>query len=403
MKLTSPSNLFILFLAVVFVPSCATAQSSLPPTGGDKKLIEFGWDTPSPQALHDHVTEWQGRPFDGVIFSLSDNAGMIFNIQAADSAKIRPQIALLNSLHWGRFTDNFLELTCTSTMNWTSDSDWKIVLNHAHLCAEAARAAGCKGFVLDPEPYNGLDPWNYQLQQQSKTMTFAEYQEVVRHRGSEFIEALQQNMPDMKLMSFYQYSELVNESGRSQDPAVRERALEINGYGLLPAFLDGMLESADPRVQFIDGNERSYYYRYKSDFENGYYVMHSVAPLYVTPELRSKYNKQFRSAQAVYTDFNFDLRPDAFPSIPSVSMTPAQRDQIFESNLYYALKTSDEYVWLYSETVHWWDPATPRPPGMEQAISDAVDKVRSGQPLGFSTSSIETRARFKSLLARIGL
>ena len=47
----------------------------------------------------------------------------------------------------------------------------------------------------------------------------------------------------------------------------------------------------------------------------------------------------------------------------------------------YALTTSDEYVWCYSERMNWWQNEIPD--GVEGAIRSARKKVADGQPLGF--------------------
>jgi hypothetical protein len=125
--------------------------------------------------------------------------------------------------------------------------------------------------------------------------------------------------------------------------------------------------------------------------------------MYVDPGLREKYARQVRVAQAVYTDLLFNLRPDAFKSNRAIQMSPEQRDQWFESNLYYAFQSSDEYVWLYSETLHWWPNEEARPPGMDDAINTVRDKVRTGQPLGFDILSTMTEMRLRKLLTAVGL
>jgi hypothetical protein len=387
-------SLLILLCFVLLPPSVLAAPST-------KKIIEFGWDTPFPQALHDHVAEWQDRPFDGIIFSLEDNGGDVFNLKDYDPAKLGYDAKLLTGLHWGRFTDNFLQLKCESNMNWTSDSDWKTVLAHVALCAKAARAAGCKGFAFDPEPYGGADPWDYRSVPQDKLISFTQYSAIIRKRGGQFIQALQGKIPDVKLLMYYQYSELLHELGPLSNQSARDAALAGNGYGLMPAFIDGMLAASNPEVQFIDGNEPSYYYQDAAAFSNAYNVIHHDSSVFVAPDVLPKFYRQERAAQAVYSDYIFNLRPDAFKSNIAIRMNAAQRDQWFESNLYYGLKSSDEYVWLYSETLHWWPPEDPRPTGMEDAIRSVKTKVDNSQPLGFDISSLITTANIKKIISRL--
>jgi hypothetical protein len=53
----------------------------------------------------------------------------------------------------------------------------------------------------------------------------------------------------------------------------------------------------------------------------------------------------------------------------------------FEHNTYWALYTTNEYVWRYSERMNWWKDQTP--PGLEAAIVSAREKIAVGKPLGF--------------------
>ena len=73
-------------------------------------------------------------------------------------------------------------------------------------------------------------------------------------------------------------------------------------------------------------------------------------------------------------------------------MTPQQRAQWFEHNVFYALQASDEYAWLYSEKMNWWT-NTDLPAGIRQAVIDARDKVRNGQKLDFDIDALMKTAR----------
>ena len=380
-------------------PASNAQGNNVPPT--NKKLIEFVWDTPDPQELHDGVANWQDRPFDGIVFTLSDNGSDLFNLSTYDPEKIGSEITLLHGLQWGRFTDNFVLVTFTSTMDWTSDADWKIVLAHAALIGKAAKVAHCQGFVFDPEPYNGQDPWNYHQQPASSRLSFEQYSAVVRSRGALLMSVLQKYVPNAKVLSFYQNYEVLRELGELYDDTARANALGGNGYGLMPSFFDGLLQAANSNIQFIDGDEHSYYYSTSTDFSNVYGYIHQNASLYVARDLRNKYNAQERAAFAVYTDYIYDLYTGAGNNVTSAHMTPDQRNTWFENNLYNGLNTSDEYVWLYSERLHWWPNEDPRPPGMEQAISDVKSKLDSSRPLNKDDQSTILGAKIQQILTNI--
>ena len=80
-------------------------------------------------------------------------------------------------------------------------------------------------------------------------------------------------------------------------------------------------------------------------------------------------------------DQNFALRQPKTEQYLSYRMTPEERAKWFEHNTYWALYTTDEYVWCYSERMNWWKDQTP--PGLEAAIVNARQKIAEGKPLGF--------------------
>jgi hypothetical protein len=88
-----------------------------------------------------------------------------------------------------------------------------------------------------------------------------------------------------------------------------------------------------------------------------------------------------RVGQALYVDQNFALRQPDTERYVSYRMTPEERAQWFEHNTYWALYTTDEFVWCYSERMNWWKNQVP--PGLEAAIVSARQKIADGKPLGF--------------------
>lgn len=374
--------------AMAQAPAAELVKPNLPP----KKLIEYGWDLPYPDTLRDNIRAMEQTPFEGVIFRLRDDGGQVFKPEAWDEKKLKPQLQVLSDIKWGKFTDNFLSVYAASTMDWFSDSDWEKILAHTKFAARAAKAAGCKGIMFDPEPY-GNNPWNYSEQKHAQKKTFLEYSRQARKRGAQFMRALSSQNERLKLLMFYQYSMFYYIS-HDADPLRRAQSVDSYAYGLMMPFLDGMLEAAGPGVQFIDGNEFSYYYKSPLEYYRAYHTMRQSAKLYVAPELRSKFDHQVRAAQALYVDYLFNFRPDIFKNNVSSGMTPEERARWFEHNTYYALQSSDEYVWLYSENMDWWK-KTNIPPGMVAAIQSAKEKIARSQDLGFDLAPIFTTAQAK--------
>jgi hypothetical protein len=277
-----------------------------------------------------------------------------------------------------------------STMDWYSDSDWTKVLSAVKFNAQVAKAAGCVGLLFDPEPY-GTNPWNYHKQKHIDQYSYAQYSAKVYQRGQQFMETMQSQIPDVKVLMFHQY-QMLYAVAHNPDSAKREATLAAANYGLYLPFLNGMLSVINKNAQMIDGNEGSYYYQKPAQFYEAYWQMREGARINVPKELLEKYETNEKSANALYVDRLFSLRPETFGYQISAGMTPEERAQWFEQNTYYALKTSQEYVWLYSEKMNWWTD-TSLPPGLQNAVIAAKAKLMNGQDFGYNLESTFANAQ----------
>lgn len=380
--------LFTCFTLTLTSIVAAAQEDTFAKTTG-KKLIEYGWDRPSPEYTRDHIRQMEKAPFEGVIMKLPDNGGNVFTVKgwSENEPQLQGQLKVLSSIQWGKFTDNFIAMYAASDMDWYSDQDWQTVLAKTKFVAEAAKAAGCVGLMLDTEPY-GINPWDYSRQKHAKEYSFAQYAEKVRQRGRQFMEAMQSEMPALKVLTLHEYSLLYGYSQNPEngsDPAKRAAAFQGRAYGLMLPFLNGMLEAANPGTQLIDGNESSYYYEKPAQFEDAYKVMRGGAKVNVPDDLKTKFDEHHRAGNALYPDHLYGLRPER--KYISNFMTPQQQNQWFEQNVYYSLKNSDEYVWLYGQHMNWWT-GKGLPNGILDAIASAKSKLEKGQPLGFDTAQI---------------
>ena len=361
------------------------APSTIRPNLPSKKVIEYGWDQylePNPAYIRDHIREMEKRPFNGIIFRLTDGGGEVFNLSAWNPEKLEPQLKILGDIKWDKFTDNFVDVLSNCTMDWFSDADWQKVLAHTQFITRAVKVAGCKGIAFDPESYGGdLDVWAFDKKKVATGRSFDEYAAQARKRGSEFMRVLVAEKPDIRILMFHQYAHFYSLT-HSTDPAERARVVQSAKFALLASFTDGMLAAAGGQVQIIDGNERGYYYRNPIEFYESGQAMRSNDKVFAAPDVRDKYSQYIRAGQAIYADYIFNLRPDIFTDNVAIGLSPADRQRWFEQNTYYALKTSDEYVWFYGETMDWWKNEN-IPPGIEEAIISAKAKIDRGEELGF--------------------
>jgi hypothetical protein len=364
-----------------------------------KKLLEYGWDVPRPDFVSGHIAEMEKRPFDGVIFRLAGkHSGNIFSGGKWDVEDYQADFAALRDIKWGKFTDNFLMMYSASEMDWFSDEDWAGVLSNVDLMARAAVAGRCQ-LAFDAEPY-GKNPWSYAEQKHAGEKTFEQYQAIARQRGQQFIEVVQRRLPRGVLVTLFSYSMFQAMAGQS-DLAKRQAAFKQHGYGLYYSFLNGMLDGLQPGFKITDGNEASYYYENSQKFVDAHQMMREKVLSLIPSTDVGKFREQTQASQALYVDYIFAKVP--WPNILANFMTPEERAQWFEHNVYWALKTSDEYVWLYSEKMNWWTD-TDLPPGLEQAVTGARQAVAAGRPLDFDLSErmkAVQQARAKEIASKL--
>jgi len=346
-----------------------------------KKLIEYGWDVRTPAYVREHIREMEELPFDGLIMRMAVGGRVFAKGQWSDD-QVTEDFGHLEGIEWGTFTDNFIIMYAASEMDWFSDEDWEAVCHNVGLTARAAQLGRCKGLCFDAEPY-GSNPWDYPAQAHADEKSFAEYEAQVRKRGAEFMKAITGEMPEVVVHTFFllgYFGDLWN----MDDLEARAEKLSTKHYALYPAFINGMLDAAGPGVIITDGNESAYYYQDSASFYRAYHAIRQSALSMVAPENLAKYQTQVQASQALYVDHLLNLRTQKYLS---AYLEPEEQSKWFEHNVYYALTTSDEYVWLYSERMNWWTNEN-IPPGLEEAVRSGREKVRDHQPLGLDIEPI---------------
>jgi hypothetical protein len=353
-----------------------------------KHLIELGWDAPTPNHLRANIKTMERQPFDGLMVNL--NAGKtIFNKNAyPDNAFKQDQIDLA-AITSRKLEHNFITIWSAreAGWNWFNDNDWKATEMNARNFAKTAKAGGFKGFFFDPEPY-GTNPWSYNTTLYPK-QNFASVQAKVRARGAAFLNAIQAEMPEVKVMTLLGMTYIKQQASNADN-------LEQADWGLLASFIDGMLDVINPKAQLIDGNELSYYYTKSADFDK-FKTEKLAARDLISPENRSKYNQQVGIAHAVFADglLNLWKSPRFFGYYLQNDL---ERLQFIEHNTFHALRSSDEYVWVYNENMDWWGSKGKNvqlPNGLEAGLKRAVQKLNQNQSLGLNVENFVARASTK--------
>ena len=385
MKLSS-KTLLLAFLLV----SLGMAQTvSYAPRSLDKKFIEYGWgslNTPI-QEIEKNIAQMEEMPFDGMIFTLSQNN--VLELKELDPVKFEADLQACANIKWNKFTDNFLVLLAASDLDWFNDEHWELILEKAKQFARAARVARAKGICFDQEPY-GTNPWCYLSAAHRRTKSFTEYEAIVRKRGAQFIQALESEMPGLTILTFFQlsyYTKLLRPMAAEE----RAKLLEEHGYAFIPAFLNGMLDAASEKVEIIDGNEGAYGYVSKNQYFEMYNLVHNQGAFLIDSVNHEKYRKQVKMGRALYVDLYFGDGIDGMASY----LDPQGQENWFLHNIYWSLKTTEKYVWCYSEHMNWWknEPLTAVPKGVPpkpvSELAEVIRKARRRYDTGYLDSGFD--------------
>ena len=350
-----------------------------------RKVIVYGWEMNFREMseLRRRAEVMQRQPFDGIMFSLfhegkSRDEAFIHSARLTDK-ELAPVVKELSAIRWTTFTDNFLMVKAgeqfldngdPGRMDWFDDGQWDTICHNIRVLTRVAVATRCKGLGFDPEPYHA-SVWNYdragsrkpQLHRDARS--FDEYAAVVRRRGAQYMNAIQAEMPRVRIFNLYQ--------------AVRLPPSELAEtiYSLYPAFINGMLDAAGPEVMLIDGNEYGFGLLTRGDYTNAYVNVKERKLALIDPKNRDRYRKQVQVSVPIYLDDIFGSHANR--RWVGTYLATDEKRRLFEHRLFHALDSVDEYVWVYGERPSWFS-NTPRVPRWAAAsvatIRKQVDQLR---------------------------
>ena len=321
-----------------------------------KKLISFGWGSPDTQYVREHWQQIEEMPFDGagIVMPVDRQAWQqgqrrtgnqlgwqIMGKKAFHPEDFRVATEDLKAAKWRKVTDNFLPVFLSAAqstigLNWFDDERWRIVENNFRTLARIASDTGHKGLMLDPEHYN-YNLFNYRDQHRQLDRPFEVYTQKARERGRAVMAAIAAAMPKAVLLSLYGYTLPLLYLKSSQ-------SLPETQYNLLPAFYDGLLEAMPSEAMLVDGYEQAYAFKQHRQFTEGYEQIQEAAKLSAVPE---HYRRKVKAGFGLWVDYR--KQPNYF--------TPEE----FQRAVTSALKVSDGYVWIWSETVGFFPPSKIEP------------------------------------------
>jgi hypothetical protein len=385
-------SILVMFLIILSLPIKAVETKATA-----KKLIEYGWDVPTPNFFRQHIKAMEQIPFDGVAIKL--NAGKeVFKKTAYPNTAFTQDRKDLAATKSSRLTDNFVVMWSgiDEGWDWFNDVDWAAAEKNIHNFAKTAKAGRFRGILFDSEPYRGSS-WSYGKQPQQQTKTFPEYQQQVRKRGAQFMTALQSEQPGTQVLTLGLLSWMKHVWLAKLEPAKLQQELAKHVYGLWPAFINGMLDVAQSSSAIVDGNEWSYYFSQAAEFDKAHNLIFKDARIFVDRINDKKYAKNVKLGQSVFFDLMLALFPREAKDSQYGKTMPhflSQNDRLLllEHNIYHALRTADRYTWMYGESVDWWQNKIPKSVEVTAAIRRAKAKIANGQPLGFNIDSAVKKA-----------
>lgn len=345
--LNMKTKLYQIFLALLVLLPTHLAFGN---TGGPK-IIEWGWGTPPPTYVREHIRDMEKLPFDGLVLDLKGNLGtsaasdyVSWNVWTSKTVALdnySESYQALKDTEFNRFTDNFLRFNVTpGDVDWF-DKEFSNVIANAVQIARVAKTCKLKGILLDVEQYKGK-PFDYSVQPEKNRYSFLDYQKQVEQCGRRFIASINQVFPDITILLTYGY----------HLSYARETVIGTNQYGLLPFFLDGILEAASPDTLIIDGWEFSYGYKSEKQFQEARSTIYRniEGRSSLSPRARQRYQCSF----GLWLDNRKIWEND---TIDKNYFTPEE----FSASLRFAMKYTDRYVWVYSEKANLWNGKVPKP------------------------------------------
>jgi hypothetical protein len=379
-----PNSRLLLTLALLLLVVWPT-----PSAQAKKKLIEMGVDNPDTLWMRDNIAEMEQATFDGCVCILTSNIGRIPPLDIGDFSyfqwsdrqftygEMQAGMDAIANTNFNKFTDVFIRIDAgrPGTVDWFDDATFIIIANNMTLAGRAAFEGGIKGLFFDPEPYYFPGMWTYADQPHFATKTFAEYVAKVRQRGAQIMQAWQGEYPNITIFMLRSYVTAFGLGSSSpfyapftDDPAKLEF---IEYYGLLPAFIDGMLAVVGPGVTFADSGhgvlESSW--MTEEDFALMRQWFSTDVLGLVSPDVRTKYSEHFTLTTNTYLD---PLWRTGGWSDTDFSINDWQPEEVTMS-ITNGLNESDEYHWLYTEHMFYWGSGKHPPQEYLDAIAEAYN------------------------------
>jgi hypothetical protein len=339
------------FLTSIYYPVSASPRS-------EKRVLAMGGGVPTLQEMSELIDAFQQTPLDGLILGIAtskDTRGVawtIFGDQRIDQPQFDRLAERFSGFNWGRLTDNFLRVNVyPATVDWFDNFD--TILANFEAIARLSQQLGFSGIMLDTEQYPGIEIFDYPQQKYKDQYDYTAYDAQVFLRGQEIIRALNRGYPGITVL--YTYGLTIGaQFGGGRD------LLAYTHSGLLTPFIEGMIDAAGETTMLVDAFEGSYTYTQEAEFLAAYKLIKDFT--------RDVYARN-PAAYGEVVEAGFGLWLDRGCGEAGLSSTTCGfRPESFQNAVDLALRYSDRYVWIYSQTVNWYT-GEGIPPEWEAALN----------------------------------
>ncbi len=351
-----------------------------------KKLIHAGWERPNSSDLIQYQKEIEATPYDGILLMLSgkDDAGKdvsvaegAFTTRRWKKAWFEQNIKELRQFKSNKLTENLVRVSVSPhAPDWFDDAGWAQVVEHWKIIATIAKEGKLRGLLFDPEQYNSATLFTYPDQYLASQYSFEQYEEKVRQRGREVMQAIAPIYPDMLFFTFY-----MNDLNRWY-----AKNLDAAKYGLYPAFINGWLDAAPPQMTFVAGGESGYRYQEPVLYHEAANWVRNSGRVLVAPENWQKYRTQVQMSFGIYLDaYSYYAEGTKYYQPP----LEGSRLNRLRQNAQTSFAVADEYVWTWGERYHWWPTKTKNvlPQTWEEALPGTAKVLQDAKKFSLEPSA----------------
>ena len=369
------------FLYLITVMSLACAR-----------VIAWPSFEPDQDFVRRHIASMETKPFDGVVLQAllpgPDGGMRPFTWSVLErryrTEDFRSFVDVVRQVPFRRFRDNFLRINLNATdhpFDMFDDEQWDILIANFATAAAAARDAGLRGLMVDPEAYAEVNPGTdiprfnvFDFRLRRTIEEFSGYRRQAFLRGQAMGRAGISEYPGITLIMAFGPGATCFGRGPLQERT----------YSLLGAFVDGLLAGGGGQARVVEGFELSYPYRTCDRFQKAYaFLRGPCRDLSLDP---GRYNVWLEIGFGIWLDYDsvstcvdpkvagrpcrwYD--PSLYPAEERILVDPEQ----FARAVTYAKALSDGFVWIYTTEPKWWTEEHP----LGENLPDAYVRALAGR------------------------